>query len=369
MATGGRGGGPGAAGEAGSSTQAGNAGVTGEAGAGVGGEGGAGANLGTELRLVQTNLTTDATGATHVDSNLVNAWGLAINPISSGARFWVSDNGSGLATVYDATGVVESTVVTIPPASGTGAGTPTGQVYNSTTDFMGDTFIFSTEDGAIEGWQSGTAAVVRADRSGAAASYKGLALVTNGSAHWLVAPNFHEGTVDVFDATYTRVTTSGLFVDAELPSGYAPFNVAELDGSVYVTYAKQDADKADDVRGDGNGYVSQFGVDGSFTKRLVSRGWLDSPWGLALAPTGYGALGGALLVGNFGNGQIHAFSTTTGADMGTLVSATGKPIVVEGLWSLAFGPNTTAADLLSTLYFTAGPGDEAHGLFGTLTLP
>lgn len=367
-ATGGRGGTRATGGEAGTSAEAGNAGEAGT-GAGAGGQGGASENLGTELRVVQTKLASDATGATVVDSNLVNAWGLAINPISTGARFWVSDNGSGRATVYDAAGVVESTVVTIPPASGSGAGTPTGQVYNPSSDFMGDTFIFATEDGLIEGWQSGTEAVLRADRSATSASYKGLALVTNGATHWLAAANFHAGTVDVFDATYTRVTTSGLFVDADLPSGYAPFNIAALGSAVYVTYAKQDADKADAVNGEGNGYVSEFGVDGSFSKRLVSRGVLDAPWGLALAPTSFGTLAGTLLVGNFGNGEIHAFNGSTGLEAGTLVSATGKPVVIDGLWALAFGPNTTAADLTSMLYFTAGPGEEAHGLFGTLTLP
>jgi uncharacterized protein (TIGR03118 family) len=370
-AEGGRGGTAGRGGTGGGivAGEAGNAGNS-EAGGGAGGEGGASEALGTVLNVVETKLTSDTSGATNVDSNLVNAWGLAINPISTGARFWVSAADKGLATVYDASGSVESTVVTIPPASGTGKGSPTGQVYNPTAaDFSGDTFIFATEDGVIEGWQSGTAAVIRADRSAESASYKGLALVTNGATHRLAAANFHAGTVDVFDTSYARVTTTGLFVDPDLPTGYAPFNVAQLGSAVFVTYAKQDADKADDVSGAGNGYLSEFGADGSFSKRLISRGELDSPWGLALAPAGFGALAGTLLVGNFGNGEIHAYDLTTGLQTGTLVNAAGHALAIDGLWSIAFGPNTTAADLTSTLFFTAGPGDEAHGLFGKLTLP
>lgn len=365
-ATGGTSNDNGGAGQAGTGNAGAGAGGENAGGAGAGGEGG---QVSTELAVVQTNLATDATGASVVDVNLVNAWGLAINPASSGARFWVSATGTGLATVYDATGAVQSTVVTVPPASGTGMGSPTGQVYNPSTDFSGDLFIFSTEDGLIEGWQSGSLAVIRADRSADAASYKGLALITNGATHTLAAANFHGGTVDVFDAAYAPVTTSGLFVDPDAPSGYAPFNVAQLGNSVYVAYAKQDADKADEVAGAGNGYVNEFGVDGSFTRRLVSRGDLDAPWGLALAPASYGALANTLLVGNFGDGHIHAYRLADGSEAGSLVNAAGDPIVIDGLWALAFGPNTTGADLTNTLFFTAGPSDETHGLFGKITLP
>jgi uncharacterized protein (TIGR03118 family) len=242
-------------------------------------------------------------------------------------------------------------------------------VYNPSTDFSSDAFIFATEDGLIEGWQSGSLALVRADRSADSASYKGLALLTDGATHTLAAANFHEGTVDVFDAAYTRVTTTGLFVDPELPSGYAPFNVAQLGNSVFVAYAKQDTGKTDEVAGTGNGYVSEFGVDGSFTRRVVSGGDLDAPWGLALAPASYGALAGTLLVGNFGDGTIHAYRLADGSEAGSLVNAAGDPIVIDGLWALAVGPHTTAADLTNTLFFTAGPSDETHGVFGKLTLP
>jgi uncharacterized protein (TIGR03118 family) len=356
----------GGAGQAGTGNAGAGAGGENAGGAGAGGEGG---QVATELAVVQTNLATDATGASVVDPNLVNAWGLAINPSSSGALFWISAAGTGLATVYDASGAVQSTIVTVPPATGAGLGSPTGQVYNPSTDFSGDVFIFATEDGLIEGWQSGSLAVMRADRSAAGASYKGLALITSGASHTLAAANFHEGTVDVFDAAYARVTTSGLFVDPEQPSGYAPFNVAQLGNSVYVAYAKQDADKADEVAGAGNGYVNEFGLDGSFTRRLVSRGDLDAPWGLALAPASYGALANTLLVGNFGDGEIHAYRLADGSEAGTLVNAAGDPIVIDGLWALAVGPNTTAADLRSTLFFTAGPSDETHGIFGKITLP
>jgi uncharacterized protein (TIGR03118 family) len=353
----------------GNAGEAGNAGQP--SGAGAGGEGGAGGAMeipGSGLVVVRTDLVTDAAGGIQ-DPNLINAWGLAINPISTGALFWVSAADKGLATVYDQNGTVQSLVVTIPSANGTDTGSPTGQVFNSSTDFMGDKFIFATEDGLIEGWQTGTDAVMRADRSAEQASYKGIALVTSGATHTLAAANFHAGTVDVFDASYTRVTTAGLFEDPNLPSGYAPFNIAELGGSVYVTYAKQDADKADDVSGLGNGYVNEFSPDGTFTKRLISRGLLDSPWGLALAPASFGTLSNMLLVGNFGNGRIHAYDPANGAEMGVLTNGAGTPLDIDGLWSLSFGPNTTASDLTGVLFFTAGPGDEMHGVFGQLIMP
>ncbi|HTQ05755.1 MAG TPA: TIGR03118 family protein [Polyangiaceae bacterium] len=376
----------GAAGEAGNGgrgasagrggTSSGTGGNAGQAGGGEGGEAGVSPNGGEagvaqlELELVRTDLTSDQTGAAVVDTNLVNAWGLAVNPADSGARFWVSAGDAGLLTVYDASGAIEPVVVTVPSANGTDTGSPTGQVFNpNADDFMGDTFIVATEDGLIAGWQTGTDATVRADRS-SSAGYKGLALVTNGANHWLAAANFHEGQVDVFDNTYTRVTTAGLFEDPNIPAGFAPFNVAELGGSVWVTYAKQDADKADDVPGVGNGFVSVFNVDGSFKQRFSSRGSLNSPWGLAVVPNTFGALNGAILVGNFGDGMIHAFQPNTGEEIGFVTDRSNHPLVIDGLWALLVGPNTAAdGDLRSTVFFTAGPGGETHGVFGTLTLP
>jgi uncharacterized protein (TIGR03118 family) len=259
-------------------------------------------------------------------------------------------------------------VVTIPAAAAADTGSPTGQVFNTTPDFEADKFIFATEDGLIEGWQTGTVAVVQADNSADGASYKGLALI-GGDEPLLVAANFHAGTLDVFDKTYSAVTAP-MFVDPKPVAGYAPFNVAALGDKVYVAYAKQDADKADEVAGAGLGYVNSFNPDGTFDAHLVvSKGALNAPWGLALAPAGFAPAPGALLVGNFGDGTIHGYDASTGELMFEFNDADGNPLVIDGLWGLTFGPKKTNADLSEQLFFTAGPGEESHGLFGVLSAP
>ncbi|HEX3777326.1 MAG TPA: TIGR03118 family protein [Polyangiaceae bacterium] len=375
----------GAAGSAGSTNVAGSGGSAGTAGSGViigvGGEGGAigvagaggaagegGAGSATiEQNVAMALLTSDQAGAVDTDANLINAWGLAINPVAEGGPlFWVSAADKGVSAVIDAAGHPQSLVVTIPSANGTDPGSPTGQVYNGTPAFKGDVFIFATEDGLITGWQTGTAAVTRVNHA-TTASYKGLAIVTNGTTPSLAAANFKAGTVDVFDTAYAAAVDTTLFTDPTMPAGFAPFNVAELGGKVYVTYAKQDAAKADDVPAVGNGYVDMFGVDGTFTKRLISQGVLNSPWGLALSPDDWGSLPNALLVGNFGDGLIHAYDPTTGEMLGEL-STSGKALAIDGLWALSFGPNSASANLSSQLFFTAGPVMETHGQFGKLTL-
>ena len=316
------------------------------------------------LAVVETPLVADDGSAPTKDPNLLNAWGLAINPDAPGGPFfWVSANHSGLATVYDAAGKVAPLVVNVTPGDG-GAPTaePTGQVFNATTGFMGDKFIFDGEDGKVSGWQSGTTAVVRADESASGAIYKGLAIV--GSTLW--AANFHAGTIDVFDAKYAKTATSP--ADSTIPSGYAPFNVADIDGKVYVAYAMQDSAAQDDSPGAGHGYVDVFRESGQFDRRLVSAGALNSPWGIAKAPATFGAFAGALLIGNFGDGAIHAFDAASGALLGSFVKRSGLPLAIAGLWDLKFGPKTASVDLTSTLFFTAGPGGEAHGLFGKLEL-
>lgn len=349
---------------AGSGGEAGAIGVAGAAGAA--GEGGASSNL-IEQSVTMALLTSDQAGAVDTDANLINAWGLAINPNAEGGPlFWVSAADKGVSAVIDAAGHPQSLVVTIPSANGTDPGSPTGQIYNGTTNFKGDVFVFATEDGLITGWQTGTAAVMRVNRA-TTASYKGLAVVTNGTTPMLAAANFHAGTVDLFDINYAASVDATLFTDPTMPAGFAPFNVAELGGKVYVTYAKQDADKADDVPAVGNGYLDVFGVDGTFTKRLISQGVLNSPWGLALSPDNWGSLPNALIVGNFGDGLIHAYDPTTGEMLGELTSS-GKPVAIDGLWALAFGPNSPSANLSSQLFFTAGPVMETHGQFGKLTL-
>jgi len=307
--------------------------------------------------------------AKNLDPNLINAWGISFNPDpAANTMFWVSAADSGVSTVYAPDGTVAPLVVTVPSANGTDTGSPTGQVFNSTTGFMGDKFIFSTEDGLIAGWQTGTTAVVQADLSADGASYKGLALLT-GAHPMLLAANFHAATVDVFDATYTAVTDP-MFVDPKPVAGYAPFNVAALGGKVYVAYAKQDADKADEVAGAGLGYVNSFNLDGSFAALLIPRGGaLNAPWGMALAPATFTPAPGALIVGDFGDGMIHGYNPSTGALMADFTDPDGAPLVIDGLWGLIFGTKKTGSDLSNKLYFTAGPEEETHGLFGVLSAP
>jgi uncharacterized protein (TIGR03118 family) len=315
----------------------------------------------------QVNLVSDIPlVAASTDSHLVNPWGMASSPTSP---IWVSDNGTGVATLYNGAGTAQALVVSIPPPSGgTPPSTPTGVVFNPTNDFSGDRFLFATEDGTIAGWRGslGTNAELVVDNSSGAV-YKGLALGNNGTANHLYATNFHAATVDVFDANFAQVTLGGNFVDPNLPAGFAPFGIQNIGGILVVTYARQDVNKHDDVPGPGNGYVDEFDMDGNLLKRLVSAGVLNSPWGLAMAPAGFGDLSGDLLVGNFGDGRINAFDASTGAFLDTLNDSVGNPIIVQGLWALLFG-NGGNGGAQTELFFSAGiPGSgsiEDHGLFG-----
>jgi len=322
----------------------------------------------------QRNLVSDIAGmAEKTDTNLVNPWGIAT---SASSPFWVSDNHAGVSTLYDGNGIASSLVVTIPPPSGgTPPAAPTGVVFNSSTNFqispgLASHFIFATEDGTIVGWNSGSAGVVKVDNSPSSAIYKGLGIGTSGGSNYLYAANFFAGTIDVFDQNYAPATLPGSFLDPTIPTGFAPFNVQNIGGQLYVTYAKQDADKHDDVPGGGNGYVNIFDTSGSLVRRLISNGALNSPWGLALAPTNFGPFSGALLVGNFGNGKINAFDPATGNLLGTLQDPAGNPITIQGLWGLLFGNGGGGGDT-RTLYFSAGiPGTnsiEDHGLLGSIS--
>jgi len=316
-------------------------------------------------KLKQTNLTADVSGGAHVDAKLLNPWGLAFNP--SGPA-WVADNHAGVATVYDSTGTALPLTVTVAPASGAGMGAPTGQIFNGTAgNFMGDKFIFSTEDGTIAGWQSGTATTLRADKSAGGAIYKGLVALTKGAATRLYAADFHNGKVDVFDSSYASVALTNGFVDAQIPAGFAPFNVNAIDGQLYVAYAKQDGSAEDDVKGAGNGYVDIFDFDGKLVSRFASAGVLNSPWQVVKAPADFGALSGLILVGNFGDGAINAFDST-GTVKAKVTDASGAPLLIDGLWALVFGPDT-AGQAHNQLFFTAGPAGESHGLYGRLELP
>jgi uncharacterized protein (TIGR03118 family) len=329
--------------------------------------------------FVQNNLVSDIPGlAKFVDPDLVNAWGMSSTPTSP---IWVSDNGTGLATLYNGAGVKQSLIVTIaPPPGAPGPSTPTGQVFNAGTAGSafnvvsgGKTgssrFIFATEDGTISGWSPGvnpTNSIIAVDNSAGTASavYKGLAIGTSGGVTRLYAANFRSGAVEVYDQNFAPI---GTITDPSLPSGYAPFNVQVLNGQLYVTFALQDGAKEDDVAGSGNGFVDRFNLDGTGLTRLVSNGPLNSPWGLAIAPSAFGSLGGDLLVGNFGDGTIDAF-TLAGSLAGALLDASGTPISIDGLWGLLPG-NGGSGSSPNVLYFSAGPNDEADGLFGFLAVP
>lgn len=321
--------------------------------------------------FLQHNLVSDIPGmADHLDPDLVNPWGISM---SSTSPFWISDNGMGKSTLYNGSGVKQGLVVTVPPPpGGSPPSAPTGQVFNGNSSvFGGSRFIFATEDGTIAGWSGGTSAAIKVDNSVSGAVYKGLALGTSSGNSMLYAANFHAGTVDVFDSNFNQVSLgAGAFVDPTLPSGYAPFNVQDFGGRLYVTYALQDAQGHDDVPGAGHGFIDVYDTNGNLIGRLVSGGELNSPWGMAIAPSKFGKFGGDLLVGNFGDGTINAFDPMTGTELGTL-DFNGNPIVNEGLWGLTFGNGGAGGDP-NVLYFTAGiPGPtgqvEDHGLFASLT--
>jgi uncharacterized protein (TIGR03118 family) len=226
-------------------------------------------------------------------------------------------------------------------------------------------FIFVTEEGTISGWNRGTNAELKVDNSASGAIYKGGALGTDGGSNLLFVANFHAGTIEVFNADFAPLNRTNAFIDPTMPTNFAPFNIQNLNGSLYVAYAKQDEAKEDDVPGAGEGHVNVFDPGGNLRTRLISNGPLNAPWGFALAPTGFSGLGGALLVGNFGDGVLNAFNATNGASLGPLRAPSGAPIIIEGLWGLKFGNGAAGGDP-NVLYFTAGPGDEQHGVFGAI---
>ncbi|HTQ31266.1 MAG TPA: TIGR03118 family protein [Opitutaceae bacterium] len=322
-------------------------------------------------RYQQTNLVSDVPGLAAVtDPNLVNAWGLSRSTTSP---WWVADNGTGLSTLYDGAGNIQSLVVTIPNVPGvTDPSAPTGTVFNgSATDFLVAPgkpahFLFDTEEGTISAWNSGTAAVLMVNNS-ATAVYKGLTLATNGTANLLYAANFKARKVDVFDGTFTPVNLGpDAFRDRRLPRDFGPFGIQVIGSSIYVAFAQTQPGSIDEVHGPGRGAVDVFSTAGKLQKRLEWGPWFNAPWGLALAPAGFGIASNRILVGQFGSGKIATFDATSGRFTGLLRGAKGRPLVIEGLWALSFG-NGAKAGPATTLFFSAGPDDEAHGLFGTLT--
>jgi uncharacterized protein (TIGR03118 family) len=337
-------------------------------------------------------LSDEAAVASIVDTNLVNPWGIAT---SATGPFWVSDAGTGLSTIYSSTGgvsTISTTVVTIPiPAGDTNLATPTGIIFNGTTNFVVQVsgtntpahFIFATEDGTISAWASGlTEAVLKVDNSAAMAMYKGLALgtvstnsvPTNAPTSFLYAANFRAGTIDVFDSSFKPVTsgppltTNAIpFTDTNVPAGFAPFNIQTIGTNLYVTYAMQDTNTFEDVAGAGNGYVDVFDTTGKLLKRFAAKGLLNSPWGMALAPASFGSFAGALLIGNFGDGHINAFDAALGTSLGPVLNTNGTALVLGGLWGLIFG-NGGNGGATNTLYYTAAISRaQAHGVLGSIT--
>jgi uncharacterized protein (TIGR03118 family) len=320
-----------------------------------------------------TDLVSDQPGVAPVtDPNLINAWGIAVNPTGA---FWVSSNGADMSTLY--TGDVAGSEfeknmleVAIP------GGEPTGQVFNNTmSDFVipGTSakafFIFASESGMVTAWSPFAPPVTTAKAAFTTtddAIYTGIALGNSSIGNVLYLADFHNAEIDVLNSSFTEVSLAGTFTDPTLPDDFAPFNVAVIDNKLYVAYAKQDADAEDEVAGAGLGFVSVFDLNGNFQQRLISQGKLNAPWALIKAPADFGDFSGDLLVGNFGDGRINAYDVATGAFQGTLSQSPGHPLEIEGLWGLAIGNGIAAGDT-NTIYYAAGPDDETHGLFGKIT--
>jgi uncharacterized protein (TIGR03118 family) len=332
-------------------------------------------SLKAENAYLVRNLVSDIPDlADHSDSHLVGAWGISESPTSP---FWISDAGAGSTTLYDSNGNVIPLVVGIPASKGgSGAGVPTGTVWNGTTGFQvasgkAAVFLFDSLDGAISGWSpqvDRAHTVIVVDNSSSGAEYTGLAIGTIGSNSYLYAANFHAGTIEVYNSSFMQMTLMNAFKDPMIPAGYAPFNVQSLGGKLYVAYAQQNASKSFSNSGPGLGYVSVFDTSGNLLQHLVAGAQLNAPWGLAIAPAGFGDFAGDLLVGNFGDGTVNVFNPTTGAYVATLMDPIGAPIVIPNLWALQPGNGAAGGDA-NAVYFTAGipgPDNGNHGLFGRL---
>ena len=326
----------------------------------------------------QTDLVSDQSGAANTDSNLVNPWGLSRG---SATPWWVSDNGTGVATLYDGTGAPRSLVVTIPTGNPnvSSTGTPTGTVFNGGTGFelapgKPALFLFVTEDGTISGWNPGvdaTHAVIKVNTKSASV-FKGAALATIqlpvvGASTFLYVADFRKGSIQVYDSFFHHVAAmERLFRDGAVPHGYAPFNIQNIGGELYVAYAQQDDEKKDEVDGPGRGYVDVFSPFGVLVRRMQHGPWLNGPWGLALASGDFGIYSHDLLIGQFGSGVIAVYDPVIGKFKGLLRDASNKPITNPGLWALSFGSDGPSGPA-TTLYFSAGIDDENHGLFGSIT--
>ncbi len=362
-------------------------------GGGYGGGGGGGTGYSSSMSSTSFSATdvvrdTATAGVAHTDANLVNGWGIAFNP---NGFVWVADNGTNKSTLYDGNGVPQTLVVNLNNGLVAGAH-PTGIVFNGGTGFVlnalvgggnyighggyggalsgTSAFVFAGEGGTLTAWAPAvdTAnAYVVYDGSAGGAVYKGLA-ITTGTTNRLYAADFHNKRIDVFDGTFAKITAPGGFTDANIPADYGPFNIQAIGSQLYVTYAKKDPASEDEVAGAGFGYVDIFDLNGTLVKRLVGAGGaLNAPWGVAMAPANFGTYSNMLLVGNFGDGKINAYDPTTGAWAGVLTKAGGQAIVIDGLWGIAFGNNLNSQPS-NTLFYAAGPSDEAHGAYGRIDM-
>jgi uncharacterized protein (TIGR03118 family) len=308
-----------------------------------------------------TNLVSNQVGkAAHVDPQLVNAWGLVSAP---GSPWWVSDQGSGWSTLYNRFGAKQGLEVAVPSANGKGTGQPTGIVFNGAPEFkVGGSpalFLFATLDGTISGWAPSVnpnAAIIAVNNSSAGAQYTGLAITSHASGNFLYAADSANNKVDMYDATFTWVSS---FTDPTVPAGFATFNVQDLDGLLYVTFAAQN--------GGTGGFIDIFSESGVWLKRLTQGGPLNQPWGLAAAPNDFGALSNTLLISNnvSGNGTINAFNAITGEFVGP-VQQNGKPIHIDQVWGLGFGGGNANSGAKNELFFTAGPAGNLAGTFGVI---
>lgn len=320
----------------------------------------------------QTNLVSDLPGVASItDPDLVNPWGITFSPTSP---FWVSDNVSGKATLYSGDVTTPLTkvalTVTIPP------GSPTGTVFNGTTDFKipapNNTtavarFLWATQSGAIVGWSGGTNVQIPI---GMNAVYTGLAIgsvtANNVTSNYLYAADFEHNRIDVYDGMFHVATAfNGLFTDPNIPDSYSCFNIQNLGGKLYVTYAQQSHKEPDEETDRGAGFVDVFDTSGNLLQRLIKGNHLVAPWGMALSPATFEPFGNALIVGNFGDGQLHAYDPESGRYLGELKDESGKTLVIDGLWGITFGNGGSGGDK-NALYFAAGIDDETHGLFGSL---
>jgi uncharacterized protein (TIGR03118 family) len=300
-------------------------------------------------------LVSDISGnAKYTDTLLKNPWGLAYGP---GAPFWVSDEASGWSTLYNGMGVKQGLEVVVPPISGSGPGSPTGIVYNGSTEFAIDSwtsvFLFATLDGTISGWSDFDPSTALIAVSNTGASYTGLAITNYTSGNSLFAADFANNKVDIYDGSFNLV---GSFTDPAIPPGFAPFGIQDIGGQVYVAYAA--------ISGGPGGYIDVFDENGTFVKHFAHGKPLNQPWGFAVAPPDFGPLSSSLLItNNVTAGEITGYNLTTGKLVGTMMNTFGKPLTVNGLWGIEFGGGTAANGLKNQLFFTAGPNDS-DGWFG-----